>query len=759
MPRFPYTFFNNFVVRQPLSSRAKFQNFLDEKEIDGDYLKKICTDPVFQEAIYLASPYLNEQMNTWLSGKKFPPKETEKLKNSLLKYYIRMSTRCTPFGLFSGVGLGEFCNNNEKLEMTNDEKFPLNPPSVVSFIRDTKLDMHFLVALAEQFVKTFEIRNQLLFFPNNSIHQIGKRIRYVEYEYNKGKRDYIISSAPFSEELQKVLNFSKEGKTIEQISEILINEEIEDSPALRRQITKDDAKDFIEELIDNQVLVSELEPNVSGNDFFESIISVLNKIKTENTTEVLISIKEKLNELDLQTGNPASKYTEIEKLIQTFYAEYDRKYLFQTDLYYKDSFTLPFHWKKELKTGICLLNKITRQQNNTHLEKFKKAFYERFEDREMPLLYVLDTELGIGYGENNAVKGVHSYVEDLNLPVPNQKQDFSFRLTMIQKILNEKVQDAMLNNSSVIDLSDEDFQDFDEKWDDLPDTLSLMAEVVSENNQEKLYLGSGSGSSAANLLGRFCSEKTTFQNLTKEITRKEEMLRQALHDNREILAEIIHLPEARIGNVIRRPSLRNYEIPYLAQSVLPQTSQISVDDLYISLKNDKLVLVSKKLNKEVKPYLTNAHNYHHNSLPVYHFLCDLQTQNTRSGLFFNWGDLSRIYQFLPRVEYKNIILSKAQWNVNEKDVSTLKTFIEDKEKFLFELKLWRNKRKIPAYIQWSQSDNKLVLNLENYDLAKIFFETVEKLKSIVIEEFLYNENNNFSREFIFLMHKNETQEK
>ena len=79
------------------------------------------------------------------------------------------------------------------------------------------------------------------------------------------------------------------------------------------------------------------------------------------------------------------------------------------------------------------------------------------------------------------------------------------------------------------------------------------------------------GSSAANLLARFSSEKSDVQSLAKKITEKEEELNPDY-----ILAEIIHLPEARIGNVIRRPILRQYEIQYLAKSILPEENQIKL---------------------------------------------------------------------------------------------------------------------------------------------------------------------------------------
>jgi hypothetical protein len=749
MSRFPYQFFDEYVVRTPLFSRKSFQQAISSKdEITDVELKEICTDHIFQETIYLASPNLYYELAKWIDSEKvFSRKEYQKLKQTILKYYSRISTRCTPFGLFSAVGLGKFCLEAPNILNNEIETYQL---STDNLLRDTKLDMHFLVSLAQHFVQLPEIRNKLLFFPNNSIYKVGSRIRYIEYQYTGGKREYIISLAPLSEELQQILNFSKEGKTIRQIAEILIDEEIEDSPTLRRQITKEEAIEFIEELINNQVLVSELEPYVSGNDFLDKIISVLNKIEAKNEAEILISIKNKLNELDQNISNPISRYTEIEELIKSLAIEYEPKYLFQTDLYHKTLFHLPFEWKKQLKKGISFLNKITLNQRENELSRFKKAFNERFETQELPLLYVLDNEVGIGYKQNVSAKGIHPYLEDLIFPTSQKNQNKNIELTSVHQILNQKVQETLLDNQYSIELSDEDFKYFEEKWDDLPDTISIMTEIISDNNQGKLFLNSSTGSSAANLLGRFCSEKSEVQNLTKIITQKEQDL-----NPEEILAEIIHLPEARIGNVIRRPTLREYEIPYLAQSVLPAENQIPVEDLYISLKNDEIVLRSKKLNKKIIPYLTNAHNYYANTLPVYHFLSDLYSQNIRSGLHFSWGGLENIYKFLPRVEYNSIILSKARWKITEKDVIALGSSMSDKEYFLSELKNWRFKRKIPAWIEWAKFDNTLTMNLQNYDMAKLFIQTVKSEKSIIIEEFLYNENDDFKREFIFLMYKGE----
>ncbi len=731
MPQFPYHFFEEYVIRTPLLARRNFQEKANKEVFSDGELKEICDDPVFQEAIYLASPNLYKELKNWLdSEKELSSSQHQKLKNTILKYYIRMGTRCTPFGLFSGVGLGKF--NQEETENNN-----LSDNSQLK-VRDTKLDMHLLVSLSKTLEKNPDIRSQLLYFPNNSIYKIGKKIRYVEYEYKEGKRDYIISSAPLSEELSQILNFTKQGKTSSQIVEILIGDEI----------NSEEANSFIKELIDNQVLVSELEPTVSGCDFLDTLISVLNRIGAINETNNLVLIKEKLNQIDFKIGNQVFLYSEIENLIKYFKTDYEQKYLFQTDLYFKDEFNISGHWKKEIKKGLIFLNKITLLSKDNPFINFKKAFYERFETQEIPLSYVLDTEIGIGYLQNKNAKGIHPYLEDLKLPHSQKKQNLHIQLTPFQKILNEKVQEALLENQFTISLNDDDIKKFEENWDDLPDTLSVMAEIISENNEEKLSIGSVGGSSAANLLGRFCSEQSNVQNLTKIITKKETEL-----NSDYVLAEIIHLPEARIGNIIRRPTLREYEIPYLAASVLPKENQIPVDDLYIFLNNNRIILRSKKLNKEIMPFLTNAHNYYSNTLPLYHFLSDLHSQNTRTGLYFEWGGLSQIYKFLPRIEYKKIVISKAQWNIVEREILSIDSNSNNKAEFLELMKKWRIKRQVPKWIQWVKSDNTLPMNLENYDLAKLFIETVKSEKQIIIEEFLYHEKDDFKREFIFPMYK------
>ncbi|ANF50069.1 hypothetical protein A0O34_05895 [Chryseobacterium glaciei] len=731
MPAFPYQFFEEFIVRTPLFSYQTFINRLNKEDISDMELRGIYSDVFFQEAVYLASPDLYNELRKWFSREKeYSEKEQYRLKKTLLKYFSRISSRCTPFGLFAGVSLGTF---NKDISIFSEGK-----DVGVKMIRHTTLDMHFLVLLSQHFATIPEVKEKLLFFPSTSIYKVSNKLRYIEYEYVNGRREYITSTALLSKELEKALHFSNQGKTISQISDILVNQDI----------TKDEAKEYVEELIENQLLISELEPHVSGVDFLSILISLLKNKEITKEYSTLITIQKKLDELDENISNDTQLYLEIEELIKSFQIKYEGKFLFQTDLYYKNKIELPLRWRKELKTGISLLNRITSINKETYLQRFKKAFLERFDQEEIPLLYALDTEIGIGYRQDIIAKGVHLYLTGFTIPISKEKQELNIRLTSLQILLNQKLQEMQFENTTIIQLTDEDFNDYTENWEDIPDTFSIVAEIISENNKEKLILQGYRGSSAANLLARFSSEKSDIQNVTKKIVQKEAELNSSY-----VLAEILHLPEARIGNIIKRPILRSYEIPYLSQSILSKENQISVDDLYVSVRENKIVLRSKKLDKEVKPYLTNSHNYSANSLPVYHFLCDLHSQNIRPRLQFDWGDIKHLYNFFPRIEYKNIIISKACWKINEKEFEKLNRIKDDKLELRKQSNEWRQKRKIPAWIQWVRNDNALTLNLENYEMLKLFIQIVSKEKVILVEEFLYNENDNFKREFIFPMYK------
>ena len=257
----------------------------------------------------------------------------------------------------------------------------------------------------------------------------------------------------------------------------------------------------------------------------------------------------------------------------------------------------------------------------------------------------------------------------------------------------------------------------------------------------QVALSSVGGSSAINLLGRFANDNSDILNLINIISHHEQ---QQVGDC--ILAEIVHLPESRIGNILSRPIFREYEIPYLAKASVDKKFQIEASDLFLSLKGDKILLWSKRLNKQIIPRLSNAHNFSVNALPIYHFLCDLQVQYyTKPYLFFNWGALANRYNFLPRVEYKNVVLSPARWQLNKSHFEILlKSKSEEEiEKLFYEFKA---KYKLPDVFFISDGDNELLIDTKQPIAIVVFIDILKNRKNIILEEFLFDTNNSLVKD-------------
>ncbi len=708
----PYKSFPNFVLRTPLLPLNFFKDLTSKDVVTDQELKEAFKTPIIREAIFLASPSLYEEAVKWANE----DKKDDKLKYAILKYIARMSSRCTPFGLFAGCALGTID------ETTN---IKLNTPSKNN--RHTRLDMNYLVALSQDLIKTKDIRDQLLFYPNSSIYKTGDQLRYIEYKYINSRRHHHIVAVDHSDYLQLIISKAEKGAYLKDLATTLVDDEI----------TLEDATEFIEELVDSQLLISELEPSVSGPEFLEQILSVLKKLKnTENLIQFLKEADDKIATIDKKIGNNPDSYVKLSEHLKQNDTTFELKFLFQTDMelnYSKN--TLDASVIESVRKGFHILNNITTPPKETVLSKFKDAFFERYEEREVLLANALDVEIGVGYRQNQGSGDVNPLVDDLVIPGRvNNNGTSEFSRNTFQAKIQKKLLKAFKDDDYTIRLTNDDFKDFSQDWNDLPDTLSSMIEVVNIDGEEKIKFSGSGGSSAANLLGRFCHGDDALNKYTQTIIDTE-----ATINKDKILAEIVHLPESRVGNILMRPAFRAYEIPYLAQSILDKDQQLPLDDLMISVKNNRrIVLRSKRTNKEVIPHLTNAHNYSANSLPIYHFLSDMQTQGLRGGIGFNIGPFANEYDFIPRIEFENLILQEATWNIQKKDIEELVKVINDDSKLKKELKSFLSSRKIPSLVMLSDGDNELLINFDNLTSVRMLIETVKKRPNFKITEFLFS---------------------
>jgi lantibiotic biosynthesis protein len=736
----PYQSFDNFVIRTPLLSYSFFKKLTSQKVVSDDDFKNLFNQPEIKEAVFLATPILHEELEKWTNGFINDIKKIEKLKHSFLKYISRMCTRCTPFGLFAGCAVGKF-----------DNKSNIVQTKLSGNHRHTRLDMNYLVALSQSLAKDKNIRNQILFFPNTSIYKIQNQLRYIEYEYFNTNRKHHIIGVDYSIYLEKVISACNNGLLFGDLVDLLVDEEN----------SIDTVIEFLEELIESQILINELEPSLSGPEFLEHIIEVLSKIiGVEEQLSILRLVETKLKDIDLKIGNDYRKYIEISVELKKLKTDFDIKYLFQTDVILKpESNILDKSIINSVIEGLSLFNKITATSNDNLLNSFKDTFYDRYEESEISLARALDVEIGIGYRQNQNSLDINPLIDDIILPSKKTKNYIKeIKLPISNSIIQKKIVNSLANQVQNIILSDEDFEGFSEDWNDLSDTISAMIEVVIINGERKIIISSAGGSSAANLLGRFCHGDKSLLEHTQKIIEFEKNI-----NSDKILAEIIHLPESRVGNVLMKPILRDYEIPYLAKSLLENEKQINISDLYVSVRGNKIILKSKKNNQEVIPRLTNAHNYTSNSLPIYHFLADMQSQGKRIGIGLFLGSLTNNYEFTPRIEYKDLILSVASWNLKKVDFEKVFESIDNDLEILNLIRNIRLKKNIPQLIILSDGDHELLVNLENLSSIKMFLYEIKNKAQFKLKEFLFDEKavvessdgkEYYTNQIILAFHKN-----
>jgi thiopeptide-type bacteriocin biosynthesis protein len=286
--------------------------------------------------------------------------------------------------------------------------------------------------------------------------------------------------------------------------------------------------------------------------------------------------------------------------------------------------------------------------------------------------------------------------------------------------------------SAVINITSEDLEELAAKKEGekqcLPPTFSILGSILTrsqkdfDSNDFSFLLKSCGESSAMSLMSRFGSRSGDIACALKKVAAYESSRYPG-----KILAEIIHLPEGRAGNVLARPRVFDYEIPFLGKAAAGQEFIISISDLWVSVKENRIILRSGRLGKEVLPRLTSAHNFSA-GLPAYKFLCELQFQDEGLAVAWNWGILSKM-PFLPRVVYKNIILKRRRWFIEHRKAATS---LAKPEKALA---VFREAYQLPDLVLLIEGDNELLLDLRN-DISRSVLLSKMNKGDVILYEYL-----------------------
>jgi thiopeptide-type bacteriocin biosynthesis protein len=679
----------------------------DEERLNADArlvrqrLALLVDRPEIREALFLASADLHDALDRWRTDPE--SKKGRRVERALMRYVSRMCGRATPFGLFAGCSTGRI-GAVTRLQTEGRHLYR----------RHTRLDMDYLSGLIDALARDENIRRHLVFRPNTSLHDAAGRLHYAEARLRNHTRSYHLVAVEETDYLLETLARAESGATIAVLAGALVSDDISDT----------DAMAYVGALADSQILIPEISPAAMGPEPIEDLIAQLGAHPSGRAfAEALEAAGRAISAIDDEPlGIDVHRYRQIAATLETLPAKPEISRLFQVDLFKPASEAmLGTDVVAEIGSTIELLHGLRAEPSETQLTAFREAFRARYESREVPLQEVLDDEHGIGFG--TASQRSRAEVSPLldGFVFPRAAADTRMPWGALDGFLLNALQAHTRNGGGlVMQLQREDLLRFKTSpVPPLPDAISVMVKLAGRpDGSLDIFLRSAGGPSGANLMGRFCHGDAELYARVLDHLRAEEMLQPDA-----IFAEIVHLPEGRIGNVILRPRLREYEIPFLSRSHAPDERRIPLSDLLLSIDGDRVVLRSKRLNRVVIPRLTSAHNYRAGALPAYRFLCALQHQRTATMLGWSWGALESA-RFLPRVVTGRVALARARWRVERDEIAHNYP----------SLQRWRRDRQVPRFVLLADSDNKLVLDLENVLSVEMFFELVKRRVDFVIEE-------------------------
>jgi thiopeptide-type bacteriocin biosynthesis protein len=685
-----------------------------------DRLRRLVARPEVRQALFVASPSLEAAIEKW--EREPDSKKGLQAERALVRYFERMCSRPTPFGLFSGCSVGRV------LPGRGGEQTELVLRARQEYRTSSRLDFEYLFALTANFRRDPAIANELRYWPNSSLHKIANTWHYIQTRSTPKGRTHHVVKLYGDEYLTAVIEQAGSGATVPELVEAVLL-----VPADSRT-SEAEAREYVQELIESEVLVPSLLPLVTGAPAHEDLIVQLESLPAgKMSAQALRSTQEKLAALDAKgLGSPPAEYRDVATLLQTFPVGFDIGRLYQVDMIKPfERGTLPPIVIEELKNAVELLCRLAKPGELDELRRFKDAFMERYERAWVPLLEALDPEVGVGFGRSSGADG-SPLLKGLAIggaaPSPRAAGSTALRALLFRKISQCWQEDCPELNLELSDLPPDDAEPGS-----LAESFAVTATLVApsaeavDKGQFTLYLRGGAGPSGARLFGRFCHADPELKRYVERHLREE----QELHPD-AVYAEVAHLPEGRIGNVLCRPIFRDHEIVYLGRSGAPEDRQLPATDLLVSVDNGDILLYSRRLQKQVIPRLTNAHGFMNPALaPVYRFLCLMQHQHGTNFPNFGWGPLGEL-DFLPRLRVGRLVLAPARWRISSEDVGKIRK-LKSHDRFVAVQEL-RRRRKLPRWVTLPQNDNFIPVDLDNPLSVEAFVHALKRDAETTLDE-------------------------
>lgn len=699
-----------FVLRLPRYSITHLVQAIQQP--DGDDHERRLLDSLLAatsllDAIKLASPSLYQAYRAATTQQvPLPPA----VSLALWRYIVRSHTRATPFGLFSGVGLGRVAPQTAlRLDDTG-------------WVSHTQLDAATVGTLRQQLNQSPPETSRLRYQLNSSVYVVGDEYRYSERMLATGKEGINLTALARADFLESLVGYFMHSPE-------LTYGEIR---TLFPLYADEEVVELVNELVAMQFLMTERTLSIIGPPPLDQLIDCLDVASAKELRQPLVALRERLRGGPL----PMADYSPVNKEISSWLAqpdepstEVDSATYLQTNLYFEAStLTLATGVAEGIRRQLTALWPLLQRPLPGLFTQFMDRFVQRFDQQQIPLLQAMDPDVGVGYVGEAAFRPFQQDEFPLSgKPGYQPDQWEAVRMQVYRRHLlapgrEVELTKALLRESTATGVSPT-----------LPVSTYAFGELYQGTGEAtgeeisgwRFYARSTLGP-AATLLGRFCAGNA---DLREAVLRMHGWEQQQYPS--DVLAEVGHWPmfPPRSANVVARPSLRDAQISYLDWDLQEVSLSLRLADLLITVRgtgsNRHVILTDGRTGRRVRPRLSTAFNAQRGD-EIYQFLFALQLQDCPT-FAWSWGQLSEL-PFLPRLRYQQVILSRARWTIHTGELPRpLRELTIDQIREIYGL---------PRYVLLIENDNELWLDLEFGPAQLMLRQELDKRVSVRLDEWL-----------------------
>ena len=656
-------------LRRPAFSIQDYNYFFRLNDNILNLFEKHKRSEELKKAILVASPDFFETLMQ-ISMNDFGAIVNSKCEETLTKYLIRMTSRATPFGLFSGTNLLFFDeDNNSCISYSNQN---------VSDKVKISLDEPWIDRIKEQIVNKDEyllntkigVNNSIYYF-RNGYYDLLSSIE-ITYDYYSPKK------IKMNELLEYIIQVTKRPKKVKNLLKLVVTKSsISDMASFNQTFLK-----FIRRLL-NKNIISIVDFNLGDYSDLDNIMDIYNELK-----------------LDVNVTNILRLYNAQKSLVNSTGINV-------TYQYGKDMST--FISKKSLKQCEKLLDFLSKyiylMPNGMKFIQYKNKFIEKYGyHRDVPFLELISMNFGLGlpnFKEDKFDKNTYTY-EELYRVITNE-------ILKGEEIDLKKIFASF--NANIIN---------DEKI--LSVELGLIGTEQSLENEEfPIWLAPIFGTAqSGNTRGRFINnDDVNINQISEEI----EILKEHYNNSNYKLVLLSEAPVHK--SLLNLESKYNYNLPKIKLGYTIDSSDIDINDLYVGVDTNNNWYVKDGEEKYLKFVSFNNINTSMLSL-VQKMLLELTTDITPIHLLGLINAIVSQFDYSPRVKFENIIVFPNQWRIKLKDLK--KNTFDDFSNFILE------KFSHKSHIYLTQNDNRLLINLKNKTHLLIVYKQLKIKSYIYLSE-------------------------